>query len=46
MKTVEFVKTHNFGGHIFYKGDKLECSEKSAKDLAAAGVIKKGKKDA
>lgn len=44
MKTVTFAKDHNYGGHAFKKGEKLQLPETRAKTLEKAGVLEKAKK--
>lgn len=46
MKTVEFTKSHVYGGRSFEKGDKLECPDDRAKALTEAGVVKAPRKAA
>ncbi len=38
---VEFTKSHNYGGLLFEKNDKLDCPEVRANMLIAAGAVKK-----
>ena len=40
MKTVEFTKDHQYGGHHMKKGEKLELPDDRAELLVAARVAK------
>lgn len=40
MKTVEFTKDHQYGGHHFEKGDKLELPDDRAELLVKAKAAK------
>lgn len=40
MKTVEFTKDHQYGGHNMKKGEKLELPDYRAELLVAAKVAK------
>jgi hypothetical protein len=44
--TVEFAKKHNYGGIVFFEGDKLTLPVEKAEALKAADVLKEHKKAA